>query len=173
MGLRFGNEGAERAIIPTGVTPFMNTDPGDSSGLSFRRLRVDDAEAAAELSSQLGYPSSRDDLRKRIEERSRSTDSIALAALIDGQVVGWIDASIEQHLQSSACAVIGGLVVREGTRRLGIGKRLCLEIEEWARSKSIPILRVRSQIVREDAHRFYLREGYSKVKTSVVFEKSL
>jgi hypothetical protein len=35
------------------------------------------------------------------------------------------------------------------------------------------VLRVRSQIIREDAHRFYLREGYSKVKTSVVFEKPL
>jgi hypothetical protein len=51
------------------------------------------------------------------------------------------------------------------------GKRLCLEVEEWARSKSIPIVRVRSQIKREDAHCFYLRDGYSKVKTSYVFEK--
>jgi PhnO protein len=44
-------------------------------------------------------------------------------------------------------------------------------VEEWARSKSIPIVRVRSQIKREDAHRFYLRDGYRKVKTSLVFEK--
>ena len=69
--------------------------------------------------------------------------------------------------------MIGGLVVRDGTRGLGIGKRLCLEVEEWARSKSIPVVRVRSQIMREDAHRFYLRDGYRKVKTSLVFEKSL
>ena len=155
----------------------MATAPGNKSGnssaLSMRRLTVDDAGAAAELCSQLGYPSSADDLRKRIEERSRSTDSIALAAVVDGQIVGWIDAFIEQHLQSSASAVIGGLVVRDDSRGLGIGKRLCLEIEEWARSKSIPVLRVRSQIKREDAHRFYLREGYSKVKTSLVFEKPL
>jgi len=123
--------------------------------------------------SLLGYPSSPDDLCKRIDERSRSTDSIALAAVLDGQIVGWIDASIERHLQSSASAVIGGLVVRDGTRGLGIGKRLCHEIEQWARSKSIPLLRVRSQIAREDAHRFYLREGYRKVKTSLVLEKLL
>jgi GNAT superfamily N-acetyltransferase len=85
--------------------------------------------------------------------------------------VGWIDAAMERHLQSPASAVIGGLVVREDTRGLGVGKRLCLEVEQWARSKSIPLVRVRSQIKREDAHRFYLRDGYRKVKTSLVFEK--
>jgi GNAT superfamily N-acetyltransferase len=67
--------------------------------------------------------------------------------------------------------VIGGLVVREDARGLGVGRRLCLEVEEWARSRSVPLVRVRSQIKREDAHRFYLRDGYRKVKTSFVFEK--
>jgi len=32
---------------------------------------------------------------------------------------------------------------------------------------------VRSQIAREAAHRFYLREGYARIKTSAVFEKDL
>ena len=32
---------------------------------------------------------------------------------------------------------------------------------------------VRSQVSREPAHRFYLREGYARVKTSAVFEKVL
>jgi GNAT superfamily N-acetyltransferase len=149
-------------------------NPSRKNGLlSIRRLAVDDAEAAAELCSQLGYPSSPDDLRRRIQERSQSTDSVAFAAVLDSQVVAWIDGFIEQHLQGSASVVIGGLVVRDGVRGMGIGRRLCLEIEDWARSKSIPLIRVRSQIKREDAHRFYLRDGYQKVKTSVVFEKPL
>lgn len=149
------------------------TSRGSNSQVAIRQLKVEDAEVAAELSSQLGYPCSVDDLRKRIDERLRSDNSVVLGAVLDGELVGWIDAAVEQHLQSSPCAVIGGLVVRDGARGCGIGKRLCLEIEEWARGKEIPVLRVRSQIKREDAHRFYLREGYSKVKTSVVFEKPL
>jgi len=132
---------------------------------------ADDAEAAAELSSQLGYPCSAGDLRERIDEMLRTDDRVAFAAVLDGQIVGWIDAAMERHLQSPASAVIGGLVVREDTRGLGVGRRLCLEVEEWARSKSVPLVRVRSQIKREDAHRFYLRDGYSKVKSSYVFEK--
>lgn len=149
------------------------TTERDLSRLSFRQLTADDSVAAAELCSQLGYPNSAEDLRQRIDETSRSSDRVAFAAILDGQIVGWIDAAVERHLQSSACAVIGGLVVRDGTRGLGIGRRLCLEVEEWARSQSIPVVRVRSQIKREDAHRFYLRDGYSKVKTSLVFEKRL
>ena len=104
---------------------------------------------------------------------SRTTERVAFAATLDDQIVGWIDAAMERHLQSPASAVIGGLVVREVLRGVGVGRRLCLEIEEWARSKSVPLVRVRSQIKRKDAHRFYLRDGYRKVKTSLVFEKTV
>jgi GNAT superfamily N-acetyltransferase len=152
----------------------MNTaSQKNSSAVTIRRLTVDDAETAAELSTQLGYPCSAGDLRERIEELSLAADRVAFAAVVDGQMVGWIDGAVERHLQSPASAVIGGLVVREEMRGMGVGRRLCLEIEEWARSRSVPVVRVRSQIKREDAHRFYLRDGYSKVKTSLVFEKPL
>jgi GNAT superfamily N-acetyltransferase len=145
----------------------------NSIAVSIRRLSVDDAEAAAALSSQLGYPSSPVDLRERIEELSRTTDRVAFAAVVDRQMVGWIDAAMERHLQYAASAVIGGLVVREDMRGQGVGRRLCIEVEEWARSQSVPLVRVRSQIKREDAHRFYLRDGYRQVKTSLVFEKTV
>jgi (aminoalkyl)phosphonate N-acetyltransferase len=150
-----------------------NASAGDASLLSIRRLTAEDAGAAAELCGQLGYPNSADELRKRIEERSRMSDSVVFAAVLGGEVVGWIDACIEQHLQGAASVVIAGLVVRDGVRGVGIGRRLCLEVEDWARSQAIPLVRVRSQIMREDAHRFYLRDGYRKVKTSVVFEKTV
>jgi GNAT superfamily N-acetyltransferase len=143
------------------------------SDLLIRQLTVGDAETVAELSSQLGYPCSPGDIRERIKEMSRTTERVAFAAVVDGQIVGWIDAAMERHLQSPASAVIGGLVVREDSRGMGVGRRLCLEIEEWARSESVSLVRVRSQIKREDAHRFYLRDGYCKVKTSLVFEKTV
>jgi GNAT superfamily N-acetyltransferase len=87
--------------------------------------------------------------------------------------VGWIDATVERHLQAEDTVVIGGLVVRETARGVGVGKRLCEEVERWAREQGLGRVRVRSQIKREDAHRFYVRDGYRQVKTSLVFEKSL
>src|SRR4051794_32391267 len=92
----------------------------NSIPISIRRLTVDDAKATAELSGQLGYSCTAEDLRERIEELSRTADRVAFAAVIDDQIVGWIDAAMERHLQSPASAVIGGLVVREDLRGLGV-----------------------------------------------------
>jgi GNAT superfamily N-acetyltransferase len=64
-------------------------------------------------------------------------------------------------------------VVRDGVRGLGVGKRLCAEVEEWSRGKGLAVVRVTSRSTREAAHRFYLREGYRQTKTSAVFEKVL
>jgi GNAT superfamily N-acetyltransferase len=140
---------------------------------SVRHLTADDAEEAAELSGQLGYSADAMVMRLRLEAMSDDPDRVALGAVLDGLLVGWIDASVERHLQSDDVVDIGGLVVRDGTRCLGIGRLLCEEIERWTREKGIGRVRVRSQIKREDAHRFYLRDGYEKVKTSLVFEKSV
>ncbi|HEX3987375.1 MAG TPA: GNAT family N-acetyltransferase [Acidobacteriaceae bacterium] len=145
----------------------------ETAATLIRPLSPEDAPAAAELSAQLGYPASPADLRPRIEALVATTDHIVLAAVLNGRLVGWIDAAIERHLQDPDTVNIGGLVVDDAARGSGIGKRLCEAIEDWARSLSIPTVRVRSQIKRTDAHRFYLRDGYRLVKTSLVLEKSV
>ena len=58
-------------------------------------------------------------------------------------------------------------------RSMGVGKRLCAEVEAWSQEKGIAVVRVTSRSSREDAHRFYLRDGYERIKTSAVFEKVL
>ena len=96
-----------------------------------------------------------------------------LAACLGDEVVGWVDVALSFHLQSPQCPLIGGLVVRDGMRGLGIGKRLCEAAEAWSREKGVSRIRVTSRSTRTDAHRFYLRDGYAEVKTSRVFEKVL
>ena len=59
----------------------------------------------------------------------------------DAQLVGWIDVAITYHLQSEPFVLIGGLVVQDGLRGLGIGKCLCEEAEAWTRAKGISIVR--------------------------------
>ena len=146
---------------------------GATVDLVVRRLAVDDAAAVAELSGQLGYPGSAEELRKRIEAMVRSEDRVAFAAVREAELVGWIDAAVERHLQAEDAVVIGGLVVGETARGCGVGKRLCGEVEQWARERGFARVRVRSQIKRADAHRFYLRDGYRQVKTSLVLEKEI
>jgi GNAT superfamily N-acetyltransferase len=139
-----------------------------------RTLQPEDAGAVARLSNELGYPVDLDQLKTRLKQRLQNADAVAFAAILaDGSVVGWIDAAIEHHIQTESAVVIGGLVVGAEARGRGIGMALCRAVEEWTLAKSLKTVRVRSQIKREDAHRFYKREQYHRIKTSVVFEKTL
>jgi len=139
-----------------------------------RLIAREDAAAVAELSIQLGYAASPAEVKERIMALlSNMENQVAFVACAGGDVLGWIEASIVRRLQAAPHALIGGLVVKDGMRGLGVGKRLCAEVEAWSRNKGLTVLRVTSRSTREGAHRFYLREGYRQTKTSAVFEKVL
>jgi predicted N-acetyltransferase YhbS len=136
-------------------------------------ISVDDAEAVAQLSGELGYPTDAACMAQRIADVISAAGQTAFVAHMVPEVVGWIEVSISFHLQSEPHALIGGLVVRSDVRSLGIGAALCDRAEEWARDQEMKIIRVRSQIARLNAHKFYERQGYRQTKSSAVFEKAL
>ena len=140
--------------------------------VTVRHIENADAAAAAQLSAQFGYPVDVPVMRRRIETLDRDRRAV-LAACVDGQVAGWIDVCEVNHLQSGGYAEIGGLVVAEESRSHGIGARLVKAAENWACERGLSRVVVRSQLKREAAHRFYVREGYQITKTSVVFTKEL
>ena len=110
----------------------------------------------------------------RIEEvASRSDREVFVACSAHGMVLGWIDVGIVIHLQAAPRAEISGLVVSSQARSRGVGRVLVARAEQWARSRGVNKMVVRSRIAREAAHRFYEREGYARVKTQMVFEKVL
>ncbi|MDE1177878.1 MAG: GNAT family N-acetyltransferase [Edaphobacter sp.] len=150
------------------------TTATDGRTLTIRGITMDDAVEVAALSCQLGYESTAEDLRRRLEEILPLKDDhgIFIASLGD-EVVGWGESEIMRHLQSDAHALITGLVVKDGIRSMGVGSRLCEAIESWVKGRGVAVIRVTSRSIRERAHRFYLREGYTEIKISKVFEKSL
>ena len=148
----------------------------DRSSVRVRRIRADDAEIAAALSVQLGYEATAEQFRERIGRLGSTASQAVFVACLGNDntpIVGWIEVAVTCHLQSDPFVLIGGLVVQDGMRGLGIGKRLCEEAEAWTRAQGIRVLRVTSRSTRLDAHRFYLRDGYVETKTSKVFEKLL
>ena len=146
-----------------------------SSDLSVdvRAIVLADAESAAHLSGELGYPVDATTMRRRLGQLTTSIDHGAFVACQAGHVVGWIHVSAVHHMQSDARAEIGGLVVAAHARSAGIGAQLLARAEQWAREAGLTSVVVRSQTMREAAHRFYLREGYARTKTSAVFTKTI
>jgi GNAT superfamily N-acetyltransferase len=158
--------------------------------LRFREAVRADSAVLASLSAELGYPVSAAEIEARLALMRENPDHAVLVACDAGApgagrgagselaaaavpVIGWIDVGIVFHLQSGRFCEIGGLVVTASARRRGAGKALVAQAEKWAADKGLTRVLVRSNAVREDAHRFYLREGYRRTKTSAVFEKAV
>ena len=145
----------------------------DGPDVSIRPIRPEDAVAVTELVAQLGYERTPEQVRRWIEGLALRPNQAALVAELNGGVVGWVEVALEYRLQSDAFGLIGGLVVKDGVRGAGIGRRLCEQAESWSRQHGAKKIRVTSRSTREAAHRFYLRDGYRQTKISMVFEKPL
>jgi GNAT superfamily N-acetyltransferase len=141
--------------------------------VQLRPVQAADAESVAELAMQLGYERTADEVREWLDGLGARGGQAVFVAELAGQVVGWIDVSLEYRLQSETFGLIGGLVVKDGLRGAGIGRRLCERAEQWSADQGVKKIRVTSRSTREAAHRFYLRDGYRQVKVSMVFEKRL
>ena len=142
-------------------------------GIAFRRARPGDAPHLLGLVEQLGYSSSLEDLRARLELVLAREDHAIFVAEEEGALLGWIHVLAFDSLATERCALVGGLVVDESRRRSGIGRKLVTLVEDWVRARGLSVLRLRSQEARSSAHRFYERLGFRLVKHQLQFKKEL
>lgn len=137
-------------------------------------MKVEDLEAAARLATQLGYPSTAEQIGRRFRALSESEDArVFVAEGPDGNAVGWVHVFGRRLLESDADAEVGGLVVDEQFRGRGIGKALMASAEAWARERGYSLVSVRSNVIRTEAHEFYKRLGYEITKSQYKLRKRL
>jgi len=142
--------------------------------LHIRRARAADAPQLAVLSGQLGYPATAAQMRERLRGiKPVSQHAVFVAESAKDGVIGWIHVSRQPLLEVEIRAEVNGLVVAEGQRSLGAGARLLAAAEDWARKHGCKGMSVRSNVVRERAHKFYERHGYEHYKTQKSFRKPL
>lgn len=138
-----------------------------------RSASMSDASAIAELSHQLGYPTSGEQAESRLSAVLGSTEHAVIVACVDGDLVGWIHVFLALRIESDQFAELGGFVVAETHRRRGIGRRLLATVEQWVVTHGVAMLRVRSRSDRTDARAFYENLGFSVTKEQHVFDKAL
>ncbi len=144
----------------------------DSPQIVIRAIEPHDAAEVCVLIKQLGYERPPQEVVSWIESlRDRAQKQAAFVACLADQVIGWVEISVEQRLQSAPNALIGGLVVKDGFRNQKIGQRLCECAEAWSWNTGVATVRVTSRNTRLDAHRFYENNGYQLTKVSQIFEK--
>ena len=105
----------------------------DTLTVEVRQMRPADTSAVAALTTQLGYPSTEDEIRRRYDLIKDRWDARVFVAQHAGNVIiGWIHVQATYMLASDARAEIWGLVVADKARGIGVGRRLVEAAEEWA-----------------------------------------
>jgi GNAT superfamily N-acetyltransferase len=143
-------------------------------GVKIRRAKLADAGRIAALSGQLGYPATTKDITLRLKRALKMKEGACFVAEAkqDG-VIGWVHVSVTPLLEVERRAEVNGLVVDEKVRSLGAGASLLKAAEQWAREMACTGMSVRSNVIRDRAHAFYLRSGYEHYKTQKAFRKAL
>ncbi|MCR1952629.1 MULTISPECIES: GNAT family N-acetyltransferase [Clostridium] len=128
--------------------------------INIRTISISDYRDIYLLNKELGYLYPEERVREKIKYIIENKKDIILVAYIDNNIIGYIHGSEYELLYSDSLINILGFVVRESYRKNGVGKALIDKLEEVARENKYSGIRLVSGIDRENAHRFYERNGY-------------
>lgn len=98
--------------------------------------------------------------------------AVLVAEFSDGGIAGWAHVVPQRRLEHDPNVELAGLIVDQNRRGAGVGAALLRAVETWVREHGFADILVHSNVIRERAHRFYLREGYVEKKRQAVFVKS-
>jgi len=139
-----------------------------------RAAQAPDHARMAELAGQLAYPSTPEEIARRLQGIKSSAEAAVFVAELDGgEIAGWIAVFVYRTVEADARAEVSGLVVDERFRSQRVGEHLLAHVEEWARENGCQAIGLRSNVIRERAHAFYERHDYTHVKTQKAFRKQL
>jgi len=140
---------------------------------TIRSASQNDQVQLAGLAGELGYPSSPEQVSIRLARVIARPDQAIFVAETQGQITGWVHVYACPTVESDLYAEIGGLVVSKEWRGKGAGRALMSMAEAWAHDLGIHEVRLRSNIIRSEAHRFYEAIGYTKTKSQFTFRKAI
>ena len=137
--------------------------------VTIRNISVNDSNSIVKLSNELGYTISLTEVDFLIESIINAKKQWAFVALKSNKIVGFVHAFYALRLTTPAFIEIGGLIVSENERAQGIGQMLVEHVEQNL-DHNLKI-RIRCNMERKDAHRFYANLNYQKQKEQIVFVK--
>lgn len=133
------------------------------TNILIRHAVISDLAALVPLMERLGYPTSKEDLKIRLTEYIENKDYGVAVACSEDRVVGWVAWSRSSFLVTDKTRFrIEGIVVDEGYRQEGIGKKLMNFIENVAKQYTPSVIEATSGLRREKdgSHEFYKSLGY-------------
>ena len=142
-------------------------------GFIIRNANKEDCPDITKLTNELGYPSSEDKVSEILDMVLEHDDHRLFVAELENKLVAYIHLVSSIRIGSDPFVEVVAFVVHRDYRNKGIGKSLLNETEKWVRSKNIKNIRIRSNIIRQEAHKFFTQRGFNNLKTQEVFLKQI
>lgn len=101
-------------------------------------------------------------VRRWLEESVSVTGPASglFVARLDGQVVGVVAVSEQEHWSGQVDAYVGELVTAASFEGRGVGRALLERAEEWARDRGLARITLETGAGNSRARAFYARQGY-------------
>jgi N-acetylglutamate synthase-like GNAT family acetyltransferase len=141
--------------------------------LTVRSANKDDCSGIAHLTNQLGYPSTENKIREIMNLVLSHKDHQVFIAEKENTIVGYIHLIQSIRIGSNPFVEIAAFIIDESSRSIGVGSSLIGESEKWASTLGLKDIRIRSNIIREEAHKFFQNRGFQNIKTQEVFLKKV
>jgi GNAT superfamily N-acetyltransferase len=139
--------------------------------VTYLKIDISECYRLKPLIHQLGYDLESFDIENNINQIRERGGEVFVARFND-EVIGCINAIIDVRLAAGTTGEIVTLVVLEQYRGMGVGMALLATAEAWL-TERVSSIRVRTNAIRDKAHRFYRRAGYQELKTQKIFIKDL
>ncbi len=130
-----------------------------------RRAKISDSEDIYYINkTSLGYEYDLDKQRNNLKAVLNDKTQVVFVADIGNKVVGYIHLTSYDVIYTDTYKNCLGLAVDNVYKRMGIGSELLKQGEIWAKENGAVGIRLCSGIERENAHKFYLSQGYIENK---------
>ena len=130
--------------------------------MNIRDATNEDAAAIAVLITQLGYATTEEEMRRRLQRIGADAQYVSLVALEHTTVVGFLGLAFGLHYEyDGSYARIVALSVAPHMQGKGIGTGLVAAAENIARSRGALMCIVNSGTQRTQTHEFYEKRGFS------------
>jgi GNAT superfamily N-acetyltransferase len=132
------------------------------TGFTIRAAAIDDAPRVAALMASLGYETTPEEMRVRLNAISAHSDYASLVALHDNNIVGFLGLTFGLFYERNGTyARIVALAVAAENQRTGVGRALIDAAEALAVRRGAIACLVSSGLRRLGAHLFYERLGFA------------
>lgn len=146
-------------------------------GIMIKRAGIDDSKIVAELAMLL-WPDNRiSDLEKEMINYIISGNGAVFIYFNETTPVGFVQCSLRndyvEGTESSPVGYLEGIFVKVEYRKRGIGKKLFIQCEEWAKNKGCNEFASDCELSNIESLKFHLQLGFEEANRIICFKKNL